>query len=307
MTTATIESTIPEEEAVISTGLSQSDLIENIKAVTVTPSGSQTECESASPSKMSSVPEPSKDGEEEDDDSMETFPQSPDLNKENSVKEKSQPVRKTLMTVVDTASPLRKIGSDRPPTSPQSIQTNKSKKSQGNRSKSSLNSNTHTLTRQQNILHESGKMLEYARKEVYKLRAKNAQLNNDFELLKANNQRLIDANSSLGETCDALNKHAKTLSKANVKLKHDAKKKLEKLKAELSECNGQNKAMKVQVAELKEELKMKHGSYVGEVQSRLQYQKTMAKIVDAIQARCRDHRLVEDILSMIDECEGQQF
>lgn len=309
MTSATLESTIPEGEAV-SPG-PQSDIIEDLKAVAVTPSStaSQTECESA-PSKTGSTTEASKDDEEEeelaDDDSMETFPQNPDLNKENSSMIGSKAARKTLQTfVADTTSPLRKFGGvARPPASPHSIRSSRSKISHAERSK---NSDSHTLTRQQSILHESGKMLEYARKEVYKLRAKNAQLSNDFDLLKTNNQRLIDANASLGETCDALNKHAKNLSKANHRLKSDAKKKQEKLKAELNESTSQNKAMKVQVTELKEELKMKHGSYVGEVQSRLQYQKTMAKIVDAVQARCRDHRLVEDILSMIDECEGQDF
>ncbi len=309
MTTTTLESSIPEEEAV-SPAVSQSDLIEDMKAVAITPTstGSETECESA-PSKTGYTPEPSKDEEEEeeaDDDSMETFPQNPDLNKENSSVLGSKPARKTLQTLVaDTASPLRKFGSvARPPASPHSIRSSRSKISYTERSR---NSDSHTLTRQQSILHESGKMLEYARKEVYKLRAKNAQLSNDFDLLKTNNQRLIDANASLGETCDVLNNHAKNLSKANHRLKSDAKKKHEKLKAELIESHGQNKAMKVQVSELKEELKMKHGSYIGEVQSRLQYQKTMAKIVDAVQARCRDHQLVEDILSMIDECEGQKF
>jgi hypothetical protein len=58
-------------------------------------------------------------------------------------------------------------------------------------------------------------------------------------------------------------------------------------------------------AEIKEELKMKQATYISEVHSRLQYQKTMAKIVDVIQEKCRDTRLVEDILALSDECETE--
>eukprot|EP00558_Chaetoceros_sp_UNC1202_P003741 CAMPEP_0197234676 /NCGR_PEP_ID=MMETSP1429-20130617/2372_1 /TAXON_ID=49237 /ORGANISM="Chaetoceros sp., Strain UNC1202" /LENGTH=154 /DNA_ID=CAMNT_0042693143 /DNA_START=151 /DNA_END=611 /DNA_ORIENTATION=- len=57
---------------------------------------------------------------------------------------------------------------------------------------------------QQDVLHESGKMLKYVRKEVHKLRGKNSQLTHDFNSFKASNQRLIVANASLGTTCDVL-------------------------------------------------------------------------------------------------------
>ena len=56
--------------------------------------------------------------------------------------------------------------------------------------------------------------------------------------------------------------------------------------------------------ELKEELKMKQGTYIAEVHSRLQYQKTMGKIVDMIQERCHDHELVEDVPVLSDECDS---
>jgi len=59
----------------------------------------------------------------------------------------------------------------------------------------------------------------------------------------------------------------------------------------------------MQQVELKDELTMKQETYIPEVQSRLHYQKVMMEIVDLVQERCRDHRLVEDVLSMNDECE----
>mmetsp|Transcript_4568 Transcript_4568/g.5947 ORF Transcript_4568/g.5947 Transcript_4568/m.5947 type:complete len:1238 (+) Transcript_4568:41-3754(+) len=146
---------------------------------------------------------------------------------------------------------------------------------------------------QQTLMDESGKMLEYLRKEVFKLRSQNSQLRSDFELLKENNQRLMDANASAGASFAALNQHAKQLSKTNVKSKADVTKYKQ-------QCHNLQMAQ----VELKEELKMKQGTYIAEVHSRLQYQKTMAQIVDAIQERCKDHRLVEDILTLSDECES---
>ena len=146
---------------------------------------------------------------------------------------------------------------------------------------------------QQTLMDESGKMLEYLRKEVFKLRSQNSQLRTDFDLLKDNNQRLMDANASAGASFAALNQHAKQLSKTNAKLK-----------ADVGKYRQQCHSLQMVQVELKEELKMKQGTYIAEVHSRLQYQKTMSHIVDAIQERCADHRLIEDILTMSDACES---
>jgi len=156
------------------------------------------------------------------------------------------------------------------------------------------NKTSAAFTAQQNtLMDESGKMLEYLRKEVFKLRSQNSQLRTDFELLKENNQRLMSANASAGASFAALNQHAKQLSKTNNKLKGDTTK-----------YKHQAHALQMAQVELKEELKMKQGTYIAEVHSRLNYQKTMSRIVDFIQERCRDHRLVEDILDMSDACES---
>lgn len=127
---------------------------------------------------------------------------------------------------------------------------------------------------------------------VFKLRSQNGQLRTDFDLLKENNQRLMDANASAGASFAALNQHAKQLNKQNGKVA-----------AELSHYKQLLQKAALAHAETKEELKMKQSTYIAEVHSRLQYQKTMAKIVDTVQARCRDTRLVEDVLQMADECE----
>lgn len=147
---------------------------------------------------------------------------------------------------------------------------------------------------QQTLMDESGKMLEYLRKEVYKLRSHNVQLRTDCDLLKDNNQRLMDANASAGASFQALNQHTKQLSKAN-----------EKLKAELSQSKQLIQKLNITQVELKEELKMKQATYVAEVHSRLQYSKALGSVVDLVQERSRDSRLVEDVLSITDACEAE--
>ena len=150
------------------------------------------------------------------------------------------------------------------------------------------------LTEQQQILmDESGKMLEYLRKEVFKLRSQNNQLRSDFDLLKENNQRLMDANASAGASFAALNQHAKQLNKTNAKLM-----------SELEKYKHQTQKLNLVHVELKEELRMKQATYIAEVHSRLQYQKTLTRVVETAQDRCRDVRLVEDILAMYDDSES---
>lgn len=160
-----------------------------------------------------------------------------------------------------------------------------------------------SIQNQQALMLESGKLLETLRREIYKLRGQNAQLRSDFQSLQGNNQRLMDANNSLASTFDSVNKHAKQVSKANAKLKQELQKSKDKLQTERIEHKAQIQAMTMVQMELKEEAKMKQGSYIAEVHSRLNYQKVLANIVDKVQGRCHDHRLVEEILAMSDECE----
>mmetsp|Transcript_11240 Transcript_11240/g.27030 ORF Transcript_11240/g.27030 Transcript_11240/m.27030 type:complete len:881 (-) Transcript_11240:226-2868(-) len=149
---------------------------------------------------------------------------------------------------------------------------------------------------QQKLMDESGRMLEYLRKEVFKLRSQNQQLRTDFDLLKDNNQRLMDANASAGASFAALNQHAKQLSKENAQLV-----------SEVSSTKAQMQKIHVLQTELKEELRMKQLSYVSEVQSRFQYQKALQKVADLIEASCRDYRLVQQVLEITDEVEMEHM
>ncbi len=166
-------------------------------------------------------------------------------------------------------------------------------RTEGGKTKKTHKTSAEFTAQQERLMDESGKMLEYLRKEVFKLRSQNSQLRTDFELLKENNQRLMDANASAGASFAALNQHAKQMSKTN-----------NKLKADVTKYKQQAHALQMAQVELKEELKMKQGTYIAEVHSRLNYQRTMSRIVDIVQDRCHDHRLVEDVLTISDTCES---
>lgn len=140
---------------------------------------------------------------------------------------------------------------------------------------------------QQSLIEESGKIIEYLRKENMKLRNQNDTMRKDFKALKENNQRLMEANASAGQSFNSLNDHAKQLNGTNAKLIKTVE------------------AYKAQLEKLKDDLKTRQAYYLAEAEARLAYQKTMAQIVGAIQDKCRDAQLVEDVVIMALECEAE--
>ena len=100
----------------------------------------------------------------------------------------------------------------------------------------------------------------------------------------------MDANASAGASFAALNQHAKQLSKQNAKMVND-----------VQNYRSQVHKLNILQVEVKEELRLKSATYVAEVQSRLQYQKALQKITDIVQENCRDHKLIEKVLTVADE------
>jgi myosin V len=150
------------------------------------------------------------------------------------------------------------------------------------------------MSNQHTLMDESGKMLEYLRKEVFKLRSHNARLRRDYDLLKGNNQRLMDANASAGASFAALNQHAKQLQKTK-----------DKIEVEYDASKAQVQKLSITQVELREELKMKQATYIAEVHSRLQYQRALSRIIDVSQSKGGDSRLVDEILRIADACEAE--
>jgi hypothetical protein len=58
-------------------------------------------------------------------------------------------------------------------------------------------------------------------------------------------------------------------------------------------------------AKLREDLKARQAFYNAEAQIRLQYQKTLAQILDVFQDNCKDPDLVEDVVCVALECESE--
>lgn len=140
---------------------------------------------------------------------------------------------------------------------------------------------------QQNLIDESTKIIEYLRKELAKLKGQNENMRKDFKGLKENNQKLMSANTSASASFTSLNDHAKELNVTNADLIRN----VEEYKAQLEK--------------LKEDLKTRQSYYLSEAEARLAYQKTLAQIVGTIQEKCKDAKLVEDVVLMALECESE--
>ncbi|CAB9500203.1 MYSc [Seminavis robusta] len=140
---------------------------------------------------------------------------------------------------------------------------------------------------QQNLIDESTKIIEYLRKELAKLKGQNEGMRKDFKGLKDNNQKLMGANASASASFTALNDHAKQLNVTNADLIRNVEE------------------FKQQLEKLKEDLKTRQSYYLSEAEARLAYQKTLAQIVGTIQEKCKDSKLVEDVVLMALECESE--
>jgi myosin-5 len=137
------------------------------------------------------------------------------------------------------------------------------------------------------LIDESGKIIEYLRKENMKLRQQCESMKRDYKSLKENNSRLIDANSSASRSFNQLNDHAKGLNATNARLIKNVD------------------TYKKQLVKMKEDLKNRQAFYLAEAHARVAYQKTLARIVAQVQDKSRDAQLVEDVVIWALECEAE--
>jgi myosin-5 len=136
-------------------------------------------------------------------------------------------------------------------------------------------------------LNDSSEIISYLRKENKKFRASTTQLRKDFDTMQENNKRLLEANAYAGASFEALNEQSKKNNSNNSKLMQNLDK------------------YKKQNMKLKEDLRMRQGYYDAEAQIRVNYQKSMASIMEMIQDQCDDAQLTEDILVLALECESE--
>merc|ERR1719223_1536081 len=140
---------------------------------------------------------------------------------------------------------------------------------------------------QQTLIDESGKIIEYLRKENMKLRQQSESMKRDYKSLKENNSRLMEANASASNSFNQLNEHAKGLNATNARLIKNVD------------------TYKKQLVKMKEDLKNRQAFYLAEAHARVAYQKTLAKIVAQVQDKSRDAQLVEDVVIWALECEAE--
>eukprot|EP00547_Thalassionema_nitzschioides_P002339 CAMPEP_0194224482 /NCGR_PEP_ID=MMETSP0156-20130528/37588_1 /TAXON_ID=33649 /ORGANISM="Thalassionema nitzschioides, Strain L26-B" /LENGTH=142 /DNA_ID=CAMNT_0038956067 /DNA_START=602 /DNA_END=1030 /DNA_ORIENTATION=+ len=107
-----------------------------------------------------------------------------------------------------------------------------------------------------------------------------------------NTKRLTEANSAARASFAALNEHAVVQRDNALTASENYEKQIQELR--------------MSQQEMKDELRMKHNAYISEFRTRLNYEEAMGRIIDALQERCRDSQLVEDILQITDELEEQK-
>jgi len=136
-------------------------------------------------------------------------------------------------------------------------------------------------------LKDSSEIVSFLRKENKKYRSTTTQLRKDYDTMQENNKRLLEANAYAGASFEAMNESSKKTNSNNSKLMQN-----------LDKYKKQNK-------KLKEDLRMRSGFYDAEAQIRVNYQKSMAEIMEMIQDTCDDAQLTEDILVLALECESE--
>lgn len=139
----------------------------------------------------------------------------------------------------------------------------------------------------QKKLKDSSEIIAYLRKENKKMRASTTQYRKDYDTMQENNKRLLEANAYASASFEAMNEQSKKTNSNNSKLMQN-----------LNKYKKQNQ-------KLKEDLRMRSGFYDAEAQIRVNYQKSMAEIMEMIQDQCDDAQLTEDILVLALECESE--
>ena len=135
-------------------------------------------------------------------------------------------------------------------------------------------------------IEESEKIVSYLRKENVKVRDQTEKMKEELQEMKDQNNRLVEANASAGASLDSLEKQKKHLSEHNEKLAENLKK------------------WKAQNSQLKSDLANRTAYYKAETKIRAEYEKAMEQIVQLLETRCDDHKLLEEVTAAQLQCEA---
>jgi myosin-5 len=140
---------------------------------------------------------------------------------------------------------------------------------------------------QKTKLEESGKLIAFLQKENKKLKSSHDKAKKEYKKVKETNDRLVSSNENAGQSFEMLQNQSKKLNNST-----------EGINANIEKFKKAN-------AQLREDLKARQAFYNAEAQIRLQYQKTLAQILDVFQDNCKDPDLVEDVVCVALECESE--
>jgi myosin-5 len=135
-------------------------------------------------------------------------------------------------------------------------------------------------------IEESDKINTYLKGSNKKVRDQTEKMKDDLQDLKEQNNRLIEANASAGASLDSLEKQKKNIAAHNSKLDENIKK------------------WKSQNQQLKADLENRTAYYKAETRIRAEYEKTMERIIEMMEAKCDDPKLIEEVSNAQMQCEA---
>jgi myosin V len=140
---------------------------------------------------------------------------------------------------------------------------------------------------QEKKLEEQTKMIDFLKKENTKIRKEHAKMKEKWDVVKDNNTKLLGMNEQSGNSFEAQEDVMRKVDTKNMTLLD-----------ELDDAKATNKA-------LKDECMKKQDDYMTQAETRLEYQKTMARILTMIQDRSKEAQLVEDTVMVALGCESE--
>jgi len=140
---------------------------------------------------------------------------------------------------------------------------------------------------QKKKLEDQTKMIEFLKKENKKIRKEHAKVKSKYDSVMENNEKLMQLNEGCGDNFEVKEDKMREVDTKNMTLLD-----------ELDDAKSSNK-------ELKEECMQKQDDYMAQAETRLEYQKTMARILNMIQESSKDAQLVEDTCVFALDCEAE--
>lgn len=131
------------------------------------------------------------------------------------------------------------------------------------------------------------KLVETLRKDNKKIKKENEKMKKKYDEIKKNNKKLLKSNEASGGNFEGENDEMMKVHESNETFLDD-----------LEAAKDNNRDMK-------EACQEKQAEYMNCAEARLEFQKTMARMLNLIQDNCKDRQLIEDTSSAAHACEAE--